>query len=38
MEIKSLLKVTLFFTLCVIMHKRAYTRISTATSTMFGGC
>ncbi len=29
MDIKPLLKVTLVFTLCVIMHERAYTRFFT---------
>ncbi len=37
MQIKSLLKITLVFTLCVIMHSRAYTSLAIASSKIVGG-
>ncbi|WP_266197797.1 hypothetical protein [Shewanella piezotolerans] len=37
MDIKPLLKVTLAFTLCVIMHRLAYTRFFMADNQSMGG-
>ncbi|MGS0681451.1 hypothetical protein ACVBIL_09845 [Shewanella sp. 125m-7] len=37
MQINSLLKVTLVFTLCVILHRCAYTLLVTSKSLIAGG-
>ncbi|CAM3414617.1 hypothetical protein [Shewanella pealeana] len=37
MQIKSLLKVTLVFNLCVIMHRQAYSLLAMTKSSLIGG-